>query len=93
MDSAFKTAPYPAYTIPELQAFIAEGRPNADVMAAEIVRRQKVEAGDVSVMMPGERLRFAKKKPAEDLTPEGIQLVIPGAERVQAPSKKQMELF
>lgn len=32
-------------------------------------------------------------KPAEDLTPEGIQLVIPGAERVQAPSVKQMELF
>lgn len=32
-------------------------------------------------------------KPAEDLTPEGIQLVIPGAERVQAPSAKQMELF
>lgn len=32
-------------------------------------------------------------RPAEDLTPEGIQLVIPGAERVQPPSVKQGELF
>lgn len=32
-------------------------------------------------------------KPAEDLTPEGIQLVIPGAERMQPPSRAQMELF
>lgn len=29
----------------------------------------------------------------EDLTPEGIQLVIPGAERQQPAGKKQMELF
>lgn len=32
-------------------------------------------------------------RPAEDLTPEGIQLVIPGAERIQPPSVKQGELF
>lgn len=32
-------------------------------------------------------------RPAEDLTPEGIQLVIPGAERVAPPSQKQMDLF
>lgn len=32
-------------------------------------------------------------RPAEDLTPEGIQLVIPGAERQQPAGKKQMELF
>lgn len=31
--------------------------------------------------------------PAEDLTPEGIQLVIPGAERVQPASVKQLDLF
>lgn len=34
-----------------------------------------------------------KPKPAEDLTPEGIQLVIPGAERQQPAGKQQMELF
>ena len=32
-------------------------------------------------------------RPAEDLTEEGIQLVIPGAERVQPASQKQGELF
>lgn len=31
--------------------------------------------------------------PAEDLTPEGVQLVIPGAERVQPASQRQGELF
>lgn len=30
---------------------------------------------------------------AEDLVPEGIQLVIPGAERIQPASVKQGELF
>lgn len=34
-----------------------------------------------------------KRRPAEDLTPEGIQLVIPGAERVQPASVKQLDLF
>lgn len=32
-------------------------------------------------------------RPAEDLTPEGIQLVIPGAERVQPVTQRQGELF
>lgn len=33
------------------------------------------------------------KRPAEDLTPEGIQLVIPGAERRMPAGRKQWELF
>lgn len=35
----------------------------------------------------------ALERPVEDLTPEGIQLVIPGAERVAPPSQKQLDLF
>jgi hypothetical protein len=58
-DAAFKSAPYPSYTLMELQAFVAAGRGN-DVMVAEIERRGKVGAGDRSVMTPGERLRFAR---------------------------------
>ena len=59
-DAAFKTAPYAAYTTAQLRAFIAEGRGN-DVMAAEITRRERRDAGDRSVMTPGERLRSAQR--------------------------------
>lgn len=41
----------------------------------------------------GEFGKPIKFHPAEDLTPEGIQLVIPGAERRQLPTTKQTELF
>lgn len=37
--------------------------------------------------------RVHEAHPAEDLTPEGIQLVIPGAERVAPASQKQLDLF
>lgn len=43
--------------------------------------QRKIQTGDFNGNM------------AEDLTPEGIQLVIPGAERQQAPGRAQMELF
>lgn len=58
-DAAFPTWRYPAYTTPELESFVAEGRPPeiADAMRAEIARRAAVAAGDVSVMTPSERLR------------------------------------
>ena len=59
MDSAFATAPYPAYTTNELHAFVAAGRGNP-VMLAEIARRAARDAGDTSVMTPGERLRRAR---------------------------------
>ena len=51
----FNTAKYPAYTTAQLLGFIAEGRGN-EVMVAEIERRKLRDAGDVSVMTPGERL-------------------------------------
>ncbi|MEX0684041.1 MAG: hypothetical protein WD472_11395 [Dehalococcoidia bacterium] len=35
----------------------------------------------------------AADRPAEDLTPEGVQLVIPGAERIQPENQKQGDLF
>lgn len=60
-DAAFRNAKYPAYTTDELKAFLAEGRDGEGHMAAEIDRRERVAAGDVSVMTDGERLRFARK--------------------------------
>lgn len=59
MDSAFANAPYPAYTTNELHAIVAAGRGNP-VMRAEIERRALRDAGDTSVMTPGERLRRAR---------------------------------
>jgi hypothetical protein len=61
MDSAFATAPYPAYTTNELHAFVAAGRGNP-VMLAEIARRAARDAGDTSVMTPGERLRHIQQQ-------------------------------
>lgn len=59
MDSAFQTAPYPGMTSEQLERAIGEGRGN-DVMIAELIRRQRRDAGDVSVMTPGERLRHIR---------------------------------
>lgn len=62
-DAAFKTAPYAAYTTDQLRAVIANGN-GTEKMVAEIERRAKRDAGDVSVMMPAERLRYARVNPA-----------------------------
>jgi hypothetical protein len=62
-DSAFKTAPFAAYTTKELTAAVDRAETAADArvkMVAEIARRAQRDAGDVSVMYPAERLRFAK---------------------------------
>jgi hypothetical protein len=62
-DSAFKTAPFAAYTTVELTAALDRAEVSDDTsrrMVAEIVRRAKRDAGDVSVMYPAERLRFVK---------------------------------
>jgi len=61
MDSAFATAPYSAYTAAQLLAFIAANRGNP-VMLAEIERRTLRDAGDISVMTPGERLHHIQKQ-------------------------------
>ena len=60
-DAAFKSAPFAAYTSAELQAAINRGEDPRLAMRFEIARREKVAAGDVSVMTPGERLRHARK--------------------------------
>ena len=63
-DAAFKSAPFAAYTSAELRAAVERGENSADArakMVMEIARREKVAAGDVSVMTPGERLRHARK--------------------------------
>ena len=65
-DSAFKTAKYPAYTTAELEISIANGRDEFGFMRAEIDRRAKRDAGDVSVMTDGERLRYARANPSFD---------------------------
>lgn len=59
MDSAFPTASYPGLTTTELLNLIADGRGNPR-MIAEMARRAARDAGDTSVMTPGERLRRAR---------------------------------
>lgn len=58
MDAALPTGKYPAYTTSQLRdmAATASGT-EAAVMIAELERRARRDAGDVSVMTPGERLR------------------------------------
>ena len=64
MDAAFPTAAYPSMTNKELEAAYQKYNAipgygaTADKMQAELDRRYAVSTGDVSVMTPGERLRF-----------------------------------
>jgi len=59
-DAAFKTAMYPAYTTTQLQVMAANCTTDARAkMEAELLRRAKRDAGDVSVMTDGERLHRA----------------------------------
>ena len=55
-DSALPSAPYPGYTLKELESFVARGQ-GTEAMIREIKRRKARDAGDVSVMTPAERLR------------------------------------
>ena len=64
MDSAFATAAYPGYTTDELRQMVSRPSANARAMWAEIERRERVAAGDVSVMTPGERLRHVRSQQA-----------------------------
>lgn len=58
-DSAFKSAPFSGYTTEELLASIARNNDKiGNHMQAEVDRRVKVKAGDITVMTPGERLRY-----------------------------------
>lgn len=61
MDAAIKSHPYPGYTTAELLRLATDGHPAYDAMLAEIARRQKAAAGDISVMFPTERLRYAQQ--------------------------------
>lgn len=65
-DAAFKTAPYPAYTTKDLIEFLAQNKTLSEetrgIMQREISRRIQVQAGDTSVMTPGERLRHIRKQ-------------------------------
>lgn len=62
-DAAFKSAPFPGYTTQHLRDY-APGCPEGvrRQMEAEIARREKRDAGDVSVMTDGERLHYAQRK-------------------------------
>jgi len=69
-DAAFTTAKFPGFTTAELSRWLAnhsEGKPMLagnlyhDV-CAELTRRGKVNAGDVSVMTHGERFRSRAPK-------------------------------
>ena len=52
-------ASYLGSTLAQLRTAVAEGRGN-EKMIAEIARRERVEAGDVSAMTAGERLHRAR---------------------------------
>ena len=60
-DAAFKSAPFAGHTSAELQAAVNRGEDPRLAMRHEIARRAQRDAGDVSVMTPGERLRHARK--------------------------------
>jgi hypothetical protein len=62
-DSAFKSAPFASYTTGELRERIARGSDKSAQMLAELARRDRVSAGDRSVMYPGERLRYVQANP------------------------------
>ena len=64
-DAAFRTAAYPAYTTAELSRWLkdhTEGKTmlaasQYDKVCAELTRRARRDAGDVSAMTDGEKLR------------------------------------
>lgn len=64
-DNAFATARFPGYTTDELKtaysrASIGGEGSRCNELMSEIERREAVNAGDVSRMTDGERLRFQK---------------------------------
>ena len=67
-DAAFKTAAFPAYTTADLRRWLAQHTEGQKMLAAdqyhkvcaELTRRAKRDAGDVSVMTDGERLRHIR---------------------------------
>lgn len=64
-DNAFRTAYFPGYTTAQLKEKlngVGMLMETVILMEYEIDRREKVAAGDVSVMTPGERLRHARKE-------------------------------
>lgn len=74
MDNAFRSKPYPGMTLAQLEAVAAKG--NADPrIVAEIERRQKVAAGDLTLMYPAERQRYCRENPGFDF--RTIKLVNP----------------
>lgn len=48
---------------------------------------------DAVAKFGGERRMWAMQIPAEDATPEGMQIVIPGCEKIQAAGPAQFTLF
>ncbi len=68
-DAAFKSAPYPGLTLEQLRAAAAkhddantaQSAQTFRKMSAEIERRERVAAGDRSVMTDGERLRHSRQ--------------------------------
>lgn len=57
-------APYPAYSDAELKAAVDHGHDGAGNMAEELKRRQRVYAGDTSVMTKDERQRWEDRSHA-----------------------------
>lgn len=72
-DAAFATAKFPAYSTADLSRWLANHSEGKSMLAAnqyhdvcaELTRRGKVAAGDVSQMTPGERLRRVREQDAK----------------------------
>ena len=71
MDAAFTPHPFPGHTTTELTELVARwtgDHAKAETVAkmkAELVRRERVAAGDWSVMSAGERLRSVREMEAK----------------------------
>lgn len=73
-DAAFKTAAFSGYPTAELKLAIARGSSKAEAMQAEVDRRAARDAGDVSVMTPGERLRHFRAAPPAAVEPALLEI-------------------
>jgi hypothetical protein len=76
-----------------LQALGIRHEPGGSGLYKRRLYRGDEHIGDFTASEGWELVRRLTAPPAEDLTPEGIQLVIPGAERVLPPTAKQGELW
>lgn len=87
------TFPDDASLTDALAALGIRHEPDGSGLYSRRLYRGDEHIGDFTASEGWQLVRRLTAPPAEDLTPEGIQLVIPGAERVLPPTVKQGELW